>query len=213
MQNFTEQEAAASLRKIKSKPNTKGLFIDCGANLGQGFVFFNNSYPPDYYDYILIEPNPFCIAQLEILRCGFAGNMEIIEKAADVEERIVRFYGLSETADKTTQGGSIIRNHNSRYYSAQDENAIRVKSFSFAEFLADKQEKYDSIIVKMDIEGAECVVLEDLISKGVHKKVDFFYIEFHSKYLQEPDSVIVLEREKQIVMKLQSDGVGFKLWM
>jgi hypothetical protein len=55
--------------------------------------------------------------------------------------------------------------------------------------------------------------LEDLISKGVHKKVDFFYIEFHSKYLQEPDSVIVLEREKQIVMKLQSDGVGFKLWM
>jgi FkbM family methyltransferase len=108
MNNYIGQEAAASLQKIKSKPNTKGLFIDCGANLGQGCMFFSNSYLPDYYDYILIEPNPFCIPKLEILRSEFKGNLEIIEKAVGIEDGIVRFYGLAEMADQTTQGLSLI---------------------------------------------------------------------------------------------------------
>ena len=54
---------AANLSKNLSK-DKKGLFIDCGSNLGQGFSFFEQYFPLKTFDYILVEPNPFCKEEL-----------------------------------------------------------------------------------------------------------------------------------------------------
>ena len=54
---------AANLSKNLSK-DKKGLFIDCGSNLGQGFTFFEQYFPLKTFDYILVEPNPFCKEEL-----------------------------------------------------------------------------------------------------------------------------------------------------
>ena len=57
------QKIAANLSKNLSK-DKKGLFIDCGSNLGQGFTFFEQYFPLKIFDYILVEPNPFCEEEL-----------------------------------------------------------------------------------------------------------------------------------------------------
>jgi hypothetical protein len=48
----------------KLKLDEKRLLIDCLSNLGQGFYYLKKFYSLDKFDYILIEPNPFCVEKL-----------------------------------------------------------------------------------------------------------------------------------------------------
>ena len=53
------------LEKVKNvamsiNENSENLFVDVGSNLGQGFNFFKQYFITKNYDYLLIEPNPYC---------------------------------------------------------------------------------------------------------------------------------------------------------
>jgi hypothetical protein len=56
---------------------------------------------------------------------------------------------------------------------------VTVRSKDIAAIIKQYSEK-DTVIVKMDIEGAEYEVLLDFIKKDVYKLIDHMYIEFHS---------------------------------
>ena len=165
LQCLVPVDAKSSKTRILRSQNGRGLFIDCGSNLGQGFGYFRKYYPLDLYDYVLIEPNPHCLSRLAELRAKLTGNIEIIGKAASTRIGEDRFYGLTEgRRGKTSELGSTLPGHNSKFYVTGENNAIKVKTFSLSDFIKSRRLEYSSIVLKLDIEGGEYEVLEDLIA-------------------------------------------------
>lgn len=213
LQRLVPFDARSSKTRVLRSQTGRGLFIDCGSNLGQGFSYFRKHYPLELYDYVLIEPNPNCISRLAELRAKLTGNIQIIGEAASTRIGEVSFYGLDEGGrGETSELGSTLQCHNSKYYVTSENKAIKVKSFSLSDFIKSRRLEFSSIVLKLDIEGGEYEVLEDLITNKTHLSLERAYIEFHSQYMREPMRTQYRERETRILNKLKQDGVQFRRW-
>jgi len=215
-----ERGAAADAQRILAKldatgPGARGLFIDCGSNLGQGFKQFARHYPLERFDYILIEPNPHCTEALKReaarLLAGTPAQVQLVQAAAGIRTGRVKFFGLEQ--NPTSQGGSTLRDHNSRYYAPDDANAMEVACFSLAALIRERSATYGVTVLKLDIEGGEYEVLPHLISEGAHKLLDAAYIEFHSQYMVEPHGTRYRLAEAGIRARLAHDGLPFRIWI
>ena len=194
----------------------RGLFIDCGSNVGQGFTEFERHYPLDRFDYIMIEPNPHCISHLRaLINMRNAGDrIQLREAAASTCETTLRFFGISDgNRDELSQGASTLRDHNSALYAADESKAIEVAAFSLSDLIAEQARRYRTLVLKMDIEGAECEVLEHMLDHGTPRLLRQAYVEFHSQYLVEPDATRTRAREKAIVRRFREAGAPFSLWI
>jgi FkbM family methyltransferase len=201
------ERAKVHLRALASKQASDGdrrLFVDCGSNVGQGYTFFKRYLSPERYDAILIEPNPNCMSVLR----------DFIEAAAWTKVGKLKLFGLVEDErGATTQGASVVADHNSGDYEADEEAAIEVDTFSLAELLTEKAAEYDQIVVKMDIESSEYEVLRDLLDTGAAKNITHIFIEFHSEYFKEPESSQYRALEKTLANELRAAGVGVTIWV
>lgn len=208
--------ARVRLRALGARPAHDGqrrLFLDCGSNVGQGYTFFKKYLTPERYDAVLIEPNPNCIKSLE-QQFGSYPNLEIIQGAAWVRNERLKLFGLVEDdRGAMTQGASVVADHNSGDYQANQEAALEVDAFSLSELLTRKAQDYDEIIVKMDIESSEYEVLRDLLDTGAAKHITHIFIEFHSEYFKEPQSSQHRALEKTLVDELRAAGVGVTIWI
>lgn len=211
-----ERGAAADAGRVLARldaagAGARGLFIDCGSNLGQGFGQFVRHYPLARFDYVLIEPNPNCLPTLRDIVAQRGGNIEILEQAAATRSGSVRFYGLER--DPLSQGGSTLKDHNSRYYAAAEDQALEVPTFDLAEMVRSRGAGYAAIVLKLDIEGAEYEVLPHMIGQGVHRSLDAAYIEFHAQYMAEPQGARYRALEAAIRERLSADGVPYRIWI
>ncbi len=206
-------DANRVINKIASSPGGRGLFLDCGSNLGQGFSYFERRYPLRHFDFILIEPNPYCLDSLNALIKRRGGHIELIPAAASTRRGQALFYGLSEDSrGRQSDAGSIIKEHNTILYRPDPGSAISVDTFSLSELVAREAKRYASIVMKLDIEGAECDVLEDMLSSGVASALDVIYVEFHSHCMEEPSRSNHQERERQIVSEFERREICYRLW-
>ena len=181
--------------------NKKRIFIDLGANIGQAYKFFIDIYPNEHYDYILVEPNKFCVDKLKLLVDN--SNVTILQSAAWINKEQKLFYGVAESGNNTSLGASIITNHKTGSYHLQKEAAVLVETFDFSKFLLEKSMIYDEIIVKMDVESSEYDILEKLINDKNIKLIDRLFVEFHSNWMKESkvkDTYIL--REKKLIETL-----------
>jgi len=189
----------------------RGLFVDCGSNLGQGYSFFSQYFKPDWYKAFLIEPNPNCMS---ILKDKFQSidTIEFIEAAAWIKDEELNFFGLVEN-DKgpTSDGGSVIKDHNSKMYETDVENSITVKGFSLSEMILERAPDFDQVIMKMDIESSEYAVIEDLIKTKAAAHIDFMFIEFHHQYFKDQEEHYEY-RGKSLVKELKKQGTKVALW-
>jgi FkbM family methyltransferase len=210
------ERAKVHLRSLASQhasQDGRRLFVDCGSNVGQGYTFFKKYLPPDRYDAILIEPNPNC---MKVLKESFRdyGNLEFVEGAAWTKNEKLKLFGLVEDKrGETTQGASVVVDHNSGEYVADQDAALEVQAFSLGELLGKKAAEYDQIIVKMDIESSEYEVLRDLLDTGAAKNMTHIFIEFHSEYFKEPERSQHRELEKKLLDELEAAGVGVTIWI
>jgi len=187
----------------------KFLFIDCGSNLGQGFNFFKNYFKTTIFDYILIEPNPHCIEELRKITNE---KITLIEKGVWSHETTQKFYGINESSDLVTSGGTLIKNHNSLWYRTEEENTLEIKTISLSKLIKDKNKDYDTIVLKMDIESSEFIVLPSLIESNSIDLISHIFIEFHTKFFDTEDQPKYEELEKQIKEQLKSKKVGLTNW-
>ena len=206
-------DSQAARARILGSPNRRGLFIDCGSNLGQGLKHFKRYFPADLYDYILVEPNPYCAGLLRAMYERSSEHVEIIQAAASNREGQAKFYGLTEDGrGQTSDGGSILRDHASAWYAADEERALEVRTFALADLIASRADAYPAIIMKLDIEGAEYEVLEHLLETGVHRRLNGLYVEFHSQYMREPEQSVYARREEDLKRRYIAAGLPLRLW-
>jgi FkbM family methyltransferase len=178
--------------------NKKRLFIDLGANIGQAYQFFSGIYPSKHYDYVLVEPNKFCIDRLKLLVDN--SNVTILQSAAWIRKEKKLFYGVAESGNSTSLGASIITNHKTKSYNVQKETAVFVETFNFSNFLLEKSMIYDEIIVKMDVESSEYDILEKLINDKNIKLIDKLFVEFHSNWMKKSETKdAYILREKRLI--------------
>ncbi len=138
--------------------NPNPLIIDCGSNIGLSIIYFKKLYlnakiiafEPDknLYEKIIFNVNSF---EFE--------NVEVINKGVWTENTTLYF------RNEGTLGGEITQEKNT--------NSIAIQTVRLKDFL---NEKID--FLKIDIEGAEYVVMNDI--RDELKNVENLFLEYHS---------------------------------
>ncbi len=211
LRGIVSLDAARAVSRLGKGTRGRGLFIDCGSNIGQGYAYFSRYYKRDDFDYVLIEPNAQCFPYLEALG---GARIEIIRKAASTKVGIARLFGPpSGDGDLIYQGRSIVAGHNGSFYDPADSAAELVETFSLSQLILEKGRSYGLIALKMDVEGAEYAILQDILEKGAHRELFAVYVEFHSLYMRPPERLAMRALEGQIRRSLESANVKFRVWI
>ena len=101
---------------------------------------------------------------------------------------------------------------NSIYYNTAESESIAVQTFSLSDLIKDKSLIYSNIVLKIDIEGAEYDVLDDLIRSNAIKIPKVLYIEFHSKYMGPENIKKFQEKEKYFVKYFKENSIIYRDW-
>lgn len=206
--------ARVDSKRILSRENRRVLFVDGGANLGQGFTFFASYYPPGKVEYDIFEPNPNCLGRLRQVVAGFSPDtVRVHPVALSTQDGETRLYGITESeGGRLSTGASINRHQHSVFYDANPEHAITVPTIDFCAFLKSRHQRYETIIVKLDIEGAENDVLEALIEQNGLAYIDTLYIEFHAFLLKGTGRRSERMREVHIIEQLKRSHIYYRRW-
>jgi FkbM family methyltransferase len=137
------------------------LILDCGSNIGLSVLYFKNRYPEARI--IAFEPAP---QTFELLKDNVETNklrdITLVNKALSDSDGALTFY-LRE--DDST-AGSIYQEDRGRPI---DVEMVRLSSYI--------EEMVD--VLKIDVEGAEGLIVNDLISSGKIRHVEQMIIEYH----------------------------------
>lgn len=127
------------------------------------------------WEIFAFEPNA---ALAERLRARFSSQprISIVEAAAAAADGTAQFYlGMdSDQSSTLLTDKKQVPNWRVDYSRAET-----VRTVDFAKWLAANTKPDDRIIVKMDIEGAEYEVLENLIQSGLLRRMHKLHVEWH----------------------------------
>ena len=190
------------------------LFIDCGTSLFQGITIFNEIYKfnPIEWDLILVEANPFTYNESKDLLPLWLKHQNInhVNKAVTISGDFVDFncaapskkylnrlnflnsiflflkkiLGRKEKFTSKSSNLSIDKHLISNEIIFEYQT-VKVQVFNLSKFLNNHSQNYEQIIVKLDIEGAEFDVIQDLIDTKAHLKINKIYVEFHEQYFKD----------------------------
>ncbi len=195
-------------------PTGKILFVDGGAHLGGGFAFFSRYFPPGRVEYELFEPNPNCHARLERRLAGYdEAAVRLRPVALSTRSGSAPLYGLAaDEGGPLSEGASLVRHQHSIFYEADPEAAPAVPTIDFCAYIGSQRARYDVLVVKLDVEGAEYELLEALIEQELLDCIDTLYVEFHAFYLKPAQRRSELQREARLIARLRASGTRLRIW-
>lgn len=175
------------------------IFIDGGGNwkrIVDRYLALSN------FDKVYVfEPNPIFYNSYD------ESNYELIQKAIWTEDKKLDFFiskDENQVASSLIQekmckdNGSIVHGW---------KNKIEVDCIHFSKWLRSNVNHSDNLTIKLDIEGAEYAVLQDMIESNVINMVDRLFVEFHSDTMP-----FNLKLEKELIKKLEHCGVEVLEW-
>ncbi|MCB9809991.1 FkbM family methyltransferase [Candidatus Nomurabacteria bacterium] len=149
--------------------NTSPYIIDCGGNIGMATLYFKWLYPKSRIDIFEIEPK-----NIFLLRNNIDNNklvdINIIQKAVSRETGKIQLFGgrRAGTISKTLIDEQIKKDN------TYADKEVFVDAIKLSEHITKTVD-----FLKMDIEGAESGVFQDLEESGELEKVEKTTIEFH----------------------------------
>lgn len=149
----------------------KNVFIDCGAHTGLSVDYFLKNFPDsDTYEIHSFECSPAIAKDLKKSILKYS-NVYAYEAAVWIHNNTDKFYlgnTYSSTLCKEKHTGNIDVN-----------NPIEVQCIRLSDFIQNNFSINDNIILKLDIEGAEYKVLDDLINTNIISYINVLYGEWH----------------------------------
>lgn len=147
--------------------------VDCGANIGVSVFYFKTKYPAA--EIVAFEPDPTVFTLLvENLQGLNLSNLLLINKGVWNVDGNVKFSGKGDDAGRIVEG------------SLGDHDYIDIEVVRLRPYLQRKVH-----LLKIDIEGAEFEVLEDI--SDLLLNVERIFIEYHSKINEEQKLHNILE--------------------
>jgi FkbM family methyltransferase len=183
------------------------IFLDCGANLGQAFDEFSQSYPLAEYDYWLFEPNPACY---KVLLDKHLGTPKVSVIWAAVHNQT----GWANLSYRTEYdvGASIITGHNSGFAQIETNSSVLVPTIDLDTVVSVLYSRNYEIYLKLDIESSEYDILEKMIESNNLSKIHTLWCEFHSQYMNDETKFLFQYREMNILSHIQKVNLNFHLW-
>ncbi|MCC5843401.1 MAG: FkbM family methyltransferase [Verrucomicrobia bacterium] len=172
---FQADAAVRALRRIRLGPEDAA--VDCGANVG----VFTEILARRGAQVYAFEPNRHAF---EVLQRKFRdrGNVTCIPKGVWCREDILRLY-VHERNDEDpvahSTGGSLL----SEKPNISAHHFLEVPVVDLAVFIRDLPKP--PRVLKMDVEGAECVVLKHLLDEGVLGEIGHVFVETHETKIPE----------------------------
>lgn len=158
------------------------VILDCGANVGLSVIAFKHRYPTAHITAFEADPQIAEVLTANLTAAGLA-DVTVVQAAAWTQAGSVRF-----TRDGADAG---------RVDSASGRDEVR--AIRLADFVPGRVD-----LLKLDIEGAEYAVLEDLCQTGRIKQIDRVVCEVHGRM---PDR----EGVGRILTRLAEEGFSFTI--
>ncbi|MDO9375070.1 MAG: FkbM family methyltransferase [Ferruginibacter sp.] len=155
----------------RQKLQQGAYILDCGANIGMSIVYLKTQFPDAKI--IAFEPDEtnFNLLQKNIGSFGYS-NVELHKAAVWSENTTLLFSNESSMGSKVE--------------TSANENTIKVSALRLKDFI-----DRDVDFLKIDIEGAEYVVLED-IAEQLHFVKNMF-LEYHGTFSQNVELARMIE--------------------
>jgi FkbM family methyltransferase len=183
--------AAYAFRAATPRP----VVLDCGANVGMSVLFFKLQHPDARV--VAFEPEPAAFARLRrmVEENGLAG-VELHEAAVGGEEGTIDFYG---------EAGSITASADPAWGGSE---ARRVAAVRLSRFVTGPVD-----FLKLDVEGAEYAVVDDLARTGALAQVRQAVIEWHEVATEPrgPERLMEVLRGAGMEVERQSDDPSGRL--
>lgn len=196
----------------------KKIFIDCGSHFYQGFKQIaqqdniNSSW--DCYSF---EANPITFKKSENSRALLENsfNVKCFCKAVSTHNQKIKINAAADDDTFTNQGSNILDNPPSKDIVwggifIYDQQEILTECFSLSDFLKTNVREDDYCLIKMDIEGSEFQVLDDIIDKETYKYISKIYVEFHERFF--PDINKYTDKKNNYKKFFTQHGINFIEW-
>ncbi len=171
--------------------NQNSTIIDCGSNIGLSLIFFKIYYPNA--SLICFEPEPTTFNLLhKNVHTNHLQSIQLHNLAIYKEKGFIDFY--KPNPENSTLGASINKKNHSI------DNLIQVPTCTLSEFI-----NHPIDFIKMDIEGAETLVLQELSESKKLSLVTEISIEYHHHLEKNEDSL------STILLILESNNFGYHI--
>jgi FkbM family methyltransferase len=166
-----------------------GIAIDCGANVGDIAVKLAKTGIRVF----AFEPNPYAFKKLHSRINGFH-NLTCVNKGVWDRNTTTRLY-FHQDAANNDEFWSFASSIFSAKNNVDSDHSVNVELIDLTEFI----EKLDQPIdfLKIDIEGAECEVLEKFLQKDLQNKVKLTVVETHDSKI--PGLKVKTDRIRQTI--------------
>jgi len=176
------------------RKNKKKIFLDCGTHMFQGLSQFIEKINIDTtWEIHCFESNPIVYKKSQDIREKFEKNGFNINHynlaVSDTNGFVKVNCAYSFEGDYVHLGSNILKSPPTmdiKYddtFKYKDED-IQVQAIKFSDKLKDICSEEDMVILKLDIEGSEFSVLDDIIESETYKLLDEIYIEFHERFFE-----------------------------
>ena len=194
-------------------------YIDCGANLGQGYRSMKDRLKiDDSWSVVLIEPNAVCVESLKLQY----PEAITIEAAIHTKEEKVPFNVAYCRKEEDWVGGEsnilqegflgweeYFKDYNKETTNYFEMNAVDVDTIVLEKLILDLD--LDDIYLKVDIEGSEFEVLEQLVLSPVINRIRYVAVEWHDRFF---DYNKTMYEKRRLVEQKFSDtpDLKYEVW-
>lgn len=176
-----EEEARQFVTELNLNDNNNRIVVDIGANIGFYTLILSHLYPK--CKIISIEASPTIFEKLR-LSCQLnnlipGSNIKLLNRAvSDKDGTLVEFY---EKHSISTLSKEFLTNISNEIFKEEDEelNKVIVKTITIDK-LVETTNINEISLMKIDVEGAEVLVLKGAMDTLNKRKVKNMLIEYHS---------------------------------
>jgi len=192
------------------------IFFDCGTHYFEGFKKFKEKLNIDNsWKIFCFEANPYTYKNsLNIL--GEFNNLDItyFNKAVHIEDSRIKMNCALEGNNPVSQASNILDVPPSVdivYGGRHSYIFTEVDTIDFRKFILNNSKIDDEIYIKMDIEGAEFEVLNNIIINNDINNIKEIYIEFHERFFLNDIQQKIVDK-KNILQYFKNKNIIAEEW-
>jgi FkbM family methyltransferase len=188
------------------------IFIDCGFNQGKVMALFARHLPD--FTFYGFEANSNFKPQAAALKGRYKNVRDLNFAAVSVSDGETSFFLAGANKGAHIQEGSTMIVGKDAHQTDFTKPTI-VPTVDFSNWLKNLTAANGNayVALKMDIEGAEYDVLEDMFARDAIGDVDYLMVEFHSYCFTGDDKTVYQSRENALLDQLQKRKLTLSRWI